>query len=1015
MDLNRLPFLPLHFFYFQFSASAKRTFLYGMILLLLTGACFLYLYLDPYSYALETNYLSTYETETVDLPPVTHHYRTFPLEAHVVWQSVGYAAGPLLPKPSPLYAFALFQLLAWTLFLAGSTLIRSRWVYGFYLLFALFIFFSGLSETIVSPDDPAIWGIRLAMIASFLIPAYLWQTNILRWQVGWRALVLTAIAGSWFGVAALDHDWTHVHDGLTQLFYYEILVLIFFLIFVGKDVVNLIVLIATNHPNQRQRWPVWLIYIALGLWMVVELLWLNEFLNWNLLGGVKLGIRPSFVLLLTALFTVFTSQNQYHQVRTVFSSQVAFTLIILALSTVVLSFCMVNISTGDHFFGYALDRLVVITSFAMSIGYGIFVLLNHHKLLQRRLNIYYIMTQSKDLRFFVVWLLGLGMLFVIAGSDGYKSRNLFVHNALVHFGDQAWLNADFNRAKKAYRLATEEVNGSVKAHYNLGALSLSQNPNIEPAVNAYLAATAVVPFPWARINAANLLLLGQQTQAAKTILQAGKDPEAVHPALYNNLGRLYVKEQKPDSAIACFQAALLADLSAGPIYSNLAEVYRRFDRPEAAATYYQGSIEASPAEPMVWANYFAWKALSNDTTFEPLPGELAEDLWAAYHFLLVEPTARQGAARQTIRAMANAGESPDASLLEGYMLLQHGIDSADIAISRLKYLAEAQPSFRPKAYRLLGAFAYQWDMWEMARHYFSAEGSKQGRLYAAKVNIDLGWKNAANDQLSLLRVEDESLWEACSRELSLLLRAYNQPIFAETEWTYGAFDPGEYIRLGVYADSMNQYITALEAFRTAINQDSQNIAPYLEMGKIYNRYADTLAKTNLAFGLEKEPRNPALQIAYALAEAQSGDPSSALDRLEQQVDTASLSVSLLSHWMNAWVRSQLIEGADTLSVADTLSNYVQVHPMDERNTLLLAELFTAQNLAGSAEVWVSDALVHNPYSYSLWLRYAALARLSDRPKDAGFGAQKAIELTPDEPTQRALSTRFAKELRLLSE
>lgn len=1015
MDLKRLPFLPIHFFYFQFSKAAQRTFWYGILLLLLAGGCFLYSYLNPYAFSLSTEYVTTYESQPTTLETVHHHYRSFDIEANVVWQQTAFSAGPILPRPAPFYLFAGLQWLAWCLFLGAASLIRTRWVYAFYLVFSLFVFFSGMSEALVPPDDPLIWAVRAGMILSFLLPAYLWQENILKWHIGWRVLTLSAIAAVWFVFVDQHQHWTHLHDSLTTLFYYEIVLLVLYLIFIGKDPVNLLILIGTNHPQRARRWPAWLIYLAFGMWFLMVLLWLYEYLNFGFLGEISLGIRPGHLFLVAALFTVFTSQNQYHQVRYLFSSQVSFTLVILSLSVVMLSFGFVNISTGDHFFGYALERLAAIAFLGMGLAYIIFVLMNHGRLLREKVNLYYIMTQSRDLRFFVVWLIGFGLVAVISASDGYKSKNLFEHNSLVQLGDQAWLNGDLKRADKAYRFAIDEVKGSVKAHYNRGALSLAQNPQVTPAVNAYMQATQAVEFPWARINAANLLTLGRQYETAKQILLQGMNTGQADGPLLNNLALLYSQLDKPDSSILCYQAALLADLDAGPIYANLAHLYRAYDRPEEAQAFFEAGLAASPTEPSVWANYLAWlkvqpEAPASETVaaLAPFSEVVQQDVWAAYHYLLAFPAAEMPVARQSIQTMANSNASPDAGLLESYLCLQEGIDSVEVAMSRLTFLAQTNPSFQPQAYQLLGAYYYSWDVWEMARHYFALRGDAYGALQAAKVNIDLGWKNAANNQLSALRVKDVSLWEPCSRELALLLNAYNQPIYAQTEWNYSAFSWDEYMRLGLYADSMNQYITALEAFRRAIEVDSMATAPYLEMGRIFNRYEDPEARTNLTFGLDKSPKDIELHIAMAEAEALAGLSQDAMTRLEG-VDTTQLSVSVRSHWVQAYVQAQLGQ-QDTAALTDWLLTYLSDYPLDLRNRMKLVSLFEAQGQSGAALIQTEHGLLYNPESYTLWLTYAHLSRVEGFAEDAGFGAQKAMDLTPDEPTQAAIAREFAKEL-----
>ena len=1010
MDLNRLPHLPLHFFYFQLSKPFRGAFWLLMVLLAGLAAIWLYTYENQTQWALQVTEVADTFTESVPVDTLEHHYRSFPIEMNAYRQVASFSASALQAPAWPFLLGMMIQVMAWSLVLAAASFIRSRWSLLFFFLFGFWLHSTKFREQVLGE---ALTGylLEIGLILLFLGLAYLFQRETIKANLWLRWGLFCAMLAGLFIWSHQNGGWLAIHQMWGYSFIYLAILSLVFVLFVSKDANNLLVFLATNRKNPQQRLAAPWVYLGLGLWLFLALLWLDFYLELNLLVKSEPGLRPSHLLAVLAVLTPFLSQNQFHQVKDIFSSTGGYTLIIAAWGLISLSFWWVYASSFDPILVYGIDRLASIAFMGVGLGYLLFLLLNHQELLRRRVNLYYLLGNGPKVAFSLVWIAGLTFWVFIEGSESWKTMRILSHSYAIQFADRFYQEGAWNDAELHYDIARKAVISSPKANYNLASLRLGRVEETLATAQLYEASGSRFDFPYGYLNAGNLLRLRNRPASARESLKEGTDRFPDYAPLWNNLGTLFLERAEPDSAILAYKQGLLADLDASSIYSNLAQVYWRYDRKEEALEFLQSSLGTSSSSEAAQINAWWYQSLHPGALELPTLPEEASPL-LTYNYKLATFEEADTVGRGQIQALANTGQAPDATLLEAFLLYRE--DSVSLATSRLSYLAESYPSYASRAFFLMGVDYYQRGAPELAKYYFERQaqaGDTLGRLYAAKMKIDLGMTEDANADLSLLRAEAESLWLPCTKEISMLLRAYGQELYAQIEYDQSLLSFDEKVRMGRYADSMSYYSTALNIFQEIGAQDASNPVPYLELGRIYNRYCDTLASVNLSLGLAENEGNEALSIQQSKALICQGELDAAQSLLQS---LAPSDPTLHKEW--GLIQSELwLAREDTTKALEELLDFVEVYPFDSRMTQKLAELLLAQADYGGLNALAGNALTLNDQNPYYWYYFAKSAQGLGFPEDVAFGAQKAIELAYQEFEREGWAREFAPELREAAE
>ncbi len=1023
MDLKKLPFLPLHYFYVLFEKFQKGLFIFLLACVLGAGIWTLVGAIWPEYTALELIEIPQTDVEKVPLHQVEHNYRSFDFSINAFRQWVTFSASPILPKASGIIIFSLLQIIGWSVWLAAASEIQSRGSYVFYILYALFLYASNLFSFLI-PDEVLLNSLGniefLARTVKFLLAlpplilAYCFQLKIISGKFSLRLLLFIAWHLALFAFPYFLGGWQALHEISVQEYGFHFLFALLFLFFIGKEPTKILFAAATNRKQRNTRVDYRLIIGFCLILLVVEFFWLIEYVNFGLLKDVKLGFRPIYLLVLSAILMVFTSQNHYHQVKGIFSTQANFTFLLLSWTIIVLSFIGYQYSLGDPLFKFTLERAAVIFFLSMGLFHTLFVLSNHLPLLKGKVNLYYIMTHrgpKGKFDYYVIWTAGIVSIISAGGYENWKSWDLFQHSYYVNAGDQELIQGKSNEAQEYYLLARGNSQVSPKANYNLASILLANPYKTADAVQYYQDASRIIDFPYARINAASLLALNSQVRDARTILQGAREN---NPYVENNLAILFLQEEQVDSAIVHFKKALLANPEISAIYSNLGMTYLDEEFLTEAQQFIQAANESSIESTSSRTNQLFFQLKHPDLYFLPLADQPIDDLFFSYNKVLNKlKNAPSQFDTKEIRGLLEESQlqSPELLLLDGIRLFYQ--DSIKYATTRIDFINSNYPSHAADANYLLALGFYERGVPEMALKYFNRAGEAgfaKAYLHAAQMEIELGRADSANVHLSYLSVTEEELYEEIAKERAMLLLPYVQnDVFASKMANLDELSFQENILLGMYSDSLNQYITALNAFRNAQQIDSAHIAPYLELGRIYNKYQDSLAINNLEAGLQLTDANDPdllleLSRAYLLQKQ--------MNKAEELFQTLPVDTSLNIERLRLTGELALAKG-DTVAAIKSFATIHGEDKLDQKAILELCKIFAMQKNYDAGNALITEALEDNTENAEFWYFYAVFSKAWDLEEDTGFGAMKALELTYSSDRKKEISKEFSKEIRIL--
>ncbi len=260
------------------------------------------------------------------------------------------------------------------------------------------------------------------------------------------------------------------------------------------------------------------------------------------------------------------------------------------------------------------------------------------------------------------------------------------------------------------------------------------------------------------------------------------------------------------------------------------------------------------------------------------------------------------------------------------------------------------------------------DVWEMARVYFEMSGENgntHGFFNAARMEILMNRQDSAARHLAQLRGAYPTLQKDISQELSLLLRAYGQEIYAQTEWAKDSLDINQRMRISLYADSTEGYLWALENFRDMLAKDSSNLYPYIEMGNLYKKYKDTLDLSTYKLGLRLDSQNPHLLIGIAKSFLNRNQLDSAIHYLQRIADTSQVQTEFMQTHASWYLLQK-----DTLSALTLLHQAYDLSPLKTDIALELVMIYLDQSKWFEAHEILLQALDYNDQNPYLWLYYA---------------------------------------------
>jgi lipopolysaccharide biosynthesis regulator YciM len=1005
------PYVPVYQFLRQATPLQRAVFAAvaaaGAIALLLGW----FLAADPVAHGVKLNEASQIQGELTTIGQVEAQYRSYDLTFNVFRQQISFAAGPIEPVKWAIWAFWVFQLIGWSALLFAASQIKSRWSFLFLGLHALFIHFSGVAPALAGPESGFVVRVlEFALILLFIGMAYAFQANMLRWPVALRLGVITGLHALVFGVAAYLGGLGGVWEMANGLYAYGFVLLVLVLLFTGKEMPFTFVAAANLRKDPANSLDFRLILAGMLAWLFVLVYLSQYYLNWGWVTREP-GIRPLHFAWISILLMPFISQPVFTAARNLFTSAYNAGLIFAAIGLIGGSFWFWQISACDPVLAFTLDRLAIIFLTAGALGGLIYVFSNFQPLLARRFPVFWALASGPRFSIVVVFLLGIAIWVFAEGREGWKTFSLAYAGSLNHQADIARWKGDLERTQNRYDIALQLAQYDVKANYNYASLLLETGQNPAQALNAYLAATSAQPFALASLNAANLLAFQGNSAAAIALLDSALKREMPYAAtLANNLALVHWAQNQDEKAIQSLKNALLLDPACTVCYSNLSLLYLENNFTTEARQFANLALESSRPSNAARSNAFFVEFSTHEAlpSLDPTIAPDTSDYLLSYHYALSKLASGDSARSFELASLlAQRFGSPDARLLRSW--LRFGLDSLELAVTDAEFVGSQFDEYRYQAPYLLGVAFARRGVPEMAAAWFRKAGAlrPEGKLYAAWNELDEGRLDSAQIHLSLLRAQDEGLQKAVGKELGLLLLAYGEEIYAQMETDLRGLTFADYLRAGRYADSVGRFGFAIENFRKAQALDSGSVTPYLELGRLLNRYRDTLALSTLKFGLSQaDSTHPLLMLELARAYALQGKKDLANAWLAKAEAKTPPQQAL------ALTRADLMLWAGDSSEA--AAAYLAIYRKDLLRNEALLPLLGIWRAKGEVQLGLnltSEALNYNDQNPEIWAFYAWFARLGGMAKDAGFGAIKAIELAKTAAFKAEINRDFAPEIR----
>jgi tetratricopeptide (TPR) repeat protein len=610
----------------------------------------------------------------------------------------------------------------------------------------------------------------------------------------------------------------------------------------------------------------------------------------------------------------------------------------------------------------------------------------------------------------MVWLMaGIGMV-LIEGKGDWSTPKMLIGTDLMHKGDVASMAGDVNMAKYNYERAKVVVAFSPRLNYNLASFYLRINPeNITPAIQCYKDANSLHSLPQAVLNRGNLYLVANQPENAINVWNAEikKLPNA---QIANNLGMLYWNLKKTDAAIGAMKKALSADPNLSAAYSNLANIYWENNDKKFAREFAKASLNVSNPSNMAISNAIWFSFKDSTLTNMEIPALKASNV--------NDFTVQNNYALHLIKKQKNEEAKPwlnelakmDSAELQCFIAYQWFLgDSVVKAKSKADYLSTISPKYQSRANYMLGVAALQKGLPEMAKIYFrrmGEAGDSTGLYYEGLALARAGMPDSAAFKFNLARATHPEMGEKIGKEMALLQKSCGQEHLAELEYDLNKLKSTDYIRAGIYADSSNNFIYAMQAFREAIAKDSSTVAPYLELGKILNKYRNIQAIENLNYGLKRFPDNLALKTALVKAflyQKNLKDAEKLLAEIKKQ-SPEDFSVRLVDAELAA-------SKSDTVISFPIFRKLNKENPCNQEVILAFAAQLLKANKNNEGYELMYNALQINSENAGIWYYLAHFTHKWGLPKDAGFDALKAISLTRSQSEKIQIQKEFDRDIK----
>lgn len=1012
---KKLKLLPLHQFFKVMDRPSKLMYLPLFIAMAIAVVGMVVAFEDPSRWSVSVEAVHNTLPEEVTLRTYTHNYREMQTEITAWKEQVMFFATPMTPAPWLVCTFIVMQVLGWAYLLTAASYLRSFIGYLFYFLFAMAIFLSQAFEA-VAPGQ--FWLFNAGLAVLIFAPAYLFQQNILRWRFAFRLLLYLAVTTLPFALLYIFKDWGGLHTATVGMFPLLAFVALAFVIFVGKDISQLLFFVGTNmpRPQWRARFPV--LFTCFLVILGLEFVMFQEAMGWKIIPvNSDFPLRPVYLLALVGLLMPGLNQNFAYIVKGSLDNR-GFSVLLTAVTLLAISTLFYHAGVGEYLYAYAFERLCALLFFLGSLLHFFYMFYNFSDLIRARVNFYFISMMPKRLMFFFVIATMVGGAFTLDASEGLKTQRLLVASAYNRTADVEMLEGRYFDAVTLYQSAVGTAAGTVKGNYNQAMLLLKAGGDLETARECLRRASSFRPFAPAWINLGNLELEAGTADQARRFLREGLE-NAPNAFLASNLSQVYLRMHEPDSAVLALKQALRLSPGTPALYANLGQIYLDYDKPEAARDFLAAGLALPEADPAVITNalFLNMKfgmdpstglraSLHVSDSLLQAPG-IADSRTTSFNFAVERYQRRDTTgARILLDSLLKTQETGDALLLDGMLRFERG--EIESAVSRMEYMDINFPEYASYTQHFLAVGFFSEGVPEMAAEHFRRShmnGRTEDVLNEALMEIDRGDHDYGFIQLNMARQQDSTLFNAVAREEALLQAARGEYFFASIGFDLGSLTDEEWIRAGLYAGKIGNLPGALEAFRRSLEKNPKQTKPYLEMGRISLAQGDSLAAENLLPALKVDPNNLEIQIELARAYWASGDraKSDSYAQAVRKIAPDDPGVRLLEADL------ALLRG-DTATGLKSLQALHQLRPLDTRITVRLAQAMRGKRMDFEGQNMLFAALEINPRNPDLWYEMAHFERLLIRPDQAGNAALKAVELQPDLEQAKRITAEFKEEI-----
>jgi tetratricopeptide (TPR) repeat protein len=1015
MEAEEMIHQPTLGFFKQLSTGARVLFVVVMLLIAAASAWAIYASTDPLRGSVESIAATVSSPGEVMLSTTTQNYRTMDLRLNAYNQDITYTAGPILPQPSLALIFILAQAVAWALYLTAATFLRTFWAYVAMVPFVL-VWYLALFGNLIAPGQE--WIVSGGWILILLVFAFALQNNLLRIPLLPRFLILLGIMVAPIALIWVQNGPAAFHTSSVSMYLPLAMLAIVWIVIIAREPTHLLLLLATNakDPKRRLTSP-----FLIGAWAVLIGL---EFCMFADVMGLKwvhihdFPFRPIHLLALAAMVSVVTLQNQHTRLGALMP-RAAFFIGVGGGSLFMMATVAYYTASGEHLFLHMIERLAAMVFFVFGVFHLFFLFYNFGPAFRDRKPVYWLAGAPKRLMYFFVVLLGVLVGFSMDAAQGAKTLRFLWCTLYDLEGDREFMIGNKDSAAQFYELASGEAR-TAKGNYNLAWLSVETDE--EKAREHFELATVFTPFSLASINKADFEQHDGQLFSARTTLQKSWAQKPT-PEVANNLANFWMRLGEPDSAITILKEGISIFPENPVLYVTLGQIYLRHHRLDWAKASFEQALAVPEPHPAAVANALFFNLSYGDSIDVPpallsSPEVVANNDAMINHALRLYKDRSFDSCQRVIDTLLVHNGTSEAALLDGMLKFERG--QMDLAISRMEYIATTTGPLASQANHFLGVMYFDKGVPEMAAEYFgfAAEADTMqtvNYLRQAQMVIDMGDHEGAHQMLQQLRVRDESLFDECNKEISMLFAANGQSLAAMLEYDLSRLTLEERVRISRYAGAIGRYDVMLDNFRLIMDDDSTSVLPQLEFARIYRRNRDTSAiadvKGNLRYALTKDPKNAALQAELAYALAVSGDLA------EAKKTTASLDANQVEGGLMALLKATIsLAERDTAGAIGTLQEYMKRDRLHFEANRLLAEIYLAQHDYAGGFQFVYPLVNELNHQNSDYWRYTAhFQRGMSDPEAAGRSAVRAIALARIPSQRELIQKEFGAEIRLAVE